>query len=306
MATKSKGLGKGLSALIPKANEKVGATDEFFKPTQTPKDEVYFQELPVGKIKAYSKQTRTKFDKDELQELADSIKINGVIQPIIVVPIELDGGICYELVAGERRLRASKLAGKTKIPAIVNTNINSNDHLVKSVIENIQRVDLNPVDEAASYKQLIEDLKVTQDQLSKKIGKSRPYIANSIRILNLPPRTLEKIEKGIISASHAKVLTGLENSKLQEEYTNKIINNSLSVRELETLVKQGKRLEGTQKKLIRKPKVNPEIEAERELIEERLNTDVKIISNKKYGHIQITFASLQDLNRIQKLITNSK
>ena len=190
-----RGLGRGLGALIPNTsnNSEVGGSIE---------SRVF--ELSIDKIEANKNQPRRTFNEESLGELADSIREFGVIQPIIVR--KLNGNEKYEIIAGERRFRASKQVGLTSIPAIINTNIDDTSSLVMAIIENIHREDLSPIEQAHSYRQLLDEFHITHEDLSKRVGKSRATITNSIRILNLPVSVQKLIDEGKVSAGHAKVL----------------------------------------------------------------------------------------------------
>ncbi len=267
-------LGRGLSALIPDADEEDGV-----------------REVELGLIKPNPYQPRTEFDDQKLEELARSIEEHGVIQPIIVR--KKDGG--YELVAGERRWRAAKKAGIRKIPAIVK-EYSDGQMLEIALLENLQREDLNPIEEATAYKQLIEDLGITQETLSKRIGKSRSVIANSIRLLNLPEEIQNLLAKGKITTGHARALLSLDNEEEQKQMAQKILERDLTVREIEKLVKKPKK----QNKLSKK--TNPLIIHLEDILKQFFGTKVKVRSGKNKGKIEIEYYSEEDLERILELV----
>lgn len=217
-----RGLGKGLGALIPTTN-----------PVQYDPDKDTISELNIHEILPNSFQPRKNFDPDKLSELAASIKEHGVIQPVIVRP-HSEG---YELVVGERRLRACKQLGLEKIPAVIRA-LSDRDMTEMALIENIQRHDLNPIEEAKAYKKLIEEFGLTQEEVAKKVGKSRPFIANYLRILHLPELIHDYLAKGVLTVGHARPLLSIENQSLQLQLVKQIIDNGLSVRETENLIKK--------------------------------------------------------------------
>lgn len=232
----ARGLGKGLDALIPNANmsAKQEKTDTFIGNESDQKEM-----MKITKIEPNRKQPRKFFNEDALQELADSIKQFGLLQPILVQ----DRKTYYEIVAGERRWRAAKLAGLKEVPVIIR-NFTEQEIVEISLIENIQREDLNPVELAIAYKELIEEYKITQDGLSEIIHKSRTQITNTIRLLSLSDQTKKYLAEGVLSQGHAKVLVGLE-PKDEETIVNTILGQKLSVRETEALVKKLKSADDT-------------------------------------------------------------
>ena len=283
-----KGLGKGLGSLIPEIEEK----EEKF-------DGEKVVELKISEVEPNKKQPRVRFDEEKLNELADSISQHGVISPIIV--IKLDNGF-YRIVAGERRWRASKIAGMKKIPAIVR-EFDDKTSTEVALIENLQRENLNPVEEARGYDELIKKFSLTQEEAAKKVGKSRPYIANSLRILNLHKKILDMLENGQLSVGHAKVLLSVEDKSKQLELAKLILENSLTVRELEKILKRAeKQDEKTQNK--EKEDLNKKLaydEFEKKL-QSALGTKVKILSGKRKGKIEIEYYSEEDLERIGKIL----
>lgn len=284
-----KGLGKGLGVLLT-------ATETVASPQNTSDDAVV--ELKIIDIEPNAEQPRKKFDDEHLAFLAESIKEHGVISPILVC--KSDNGY-YKIIAGERRWRASKLAGKKTIPAIVKDYDQMKVYEV-SLIENLQRQDLNPVEEALGYKKLIDDFDLTQDQIAKKLSKSRSSIANSLRLLSLSEEVLGLLENGSISTGHAKILAGIDNAKIQTELAKLVAENSLTVRELENLIKKS---EGKKKKP-KKEDINTMLAFEdlEKRIADIFATKVKITSSKGKGKITIDYYSNDDLERITKLLEN--
>lgn len=284
-----KGLGKGLGVLLT-------ATETVASPQNTSDDAVV--ELKIIDIEPNAEQPRKKFDDEHLAFLAESIKEHGVISPILVC--KSDNGY-YKIIAGERRWRASKLAGKKTIPAIVKDYDQMKVYEV-SLIENLQRQDLNPVEEALGYKKLIDDFDLTQDQIAKKLSKSRSSIANSLRLLSLSEEVLGLLENGSISNGHAKILAGIDNAKIQTELAKLVAENSLTVRELENLIKKS---DGKKKKP-KKEDINTMLAFEdlEKRIADIFATKVKITSSKGKGKITIDYYSNDDLERITKLLEN--
>ncbi len=280
-----KGLGKGLGSLIPEIEEKF--------------DGEKVVELKISEVEPNKKQPRVRFDEEKLNELADSISQHGVISPIIV--IKLDNGF-YRIVAGERRWRASKIAGMKKIPAIVR-EFDDKTSTEVALIENLQRENLNPVEEARGYDELIKKFSLTQEEAAKKVGKSRPYIANSLRILNLHKKILDMLENGQLSVGHAKVLLSVEDKSKQLELAKLILENSLTVRELEKILKraekQDEKPQNKEKEDLNKKLAYEEFEKK---LQSALGTKVKILSGKRKGKIEIEYYSEEDLERIGKIL----
>lgn len=241
--------------------------------------------LNISEIHPNPYQPRLQFDENKLTELAQSIKENGLIQPIIVRKSSIIG---YELLAGERRLRASQLAGLTKIPAIVK-KLTDDDLLYQSIIENLQRSDLNPVEEAQSYKRLIAE-GLTHDEIAKIMGKSRPYISNVLRLLNLSTQAKKAVEEGRISQGHARQLLSLSEEK-QVEWLQIILEKDLSVHALEKI------LAGKKKKQIKQD--NPFLREQEMILSQQLGTATKILQKKNgRGEIRIRFDNLDEFERI--------
>lgn len=262
-------------------------------------------ELPVSAIAPNAVQPREVFDEDALADLANSIKTVGVLQPVVVRPLEKatkSEAEKYELVMGERRWRASKLAGKKTIPAIVRETADE-DMRRNALLENLQRVNLNPLEEAAAYQQMIEEFGITQDVLAKKLSRSRPQISNTLRLLKLPSGVQVKVAAGVLSAGHARALLGLEEAADMEKLADRIVSEGLSVRATEEIVAVG---DGETPKAERKPRVKtaltPELMESKTRLEDALQTRVNLQLGKNKGHLTIEFADVDDLARITKQI----
>ncbi|MET3558054.1 ParB family chromosome partitioning protein [Streptococcus rupicaprae] len=249
--------------------------------------------VPIQDIQTNPYQPRQYFHQEDLQELAQSIKENGIIQPLIVRKSPILG---YELMAGERRLRASQLAGLDNVPVIIK-ELSDDDMMNQAIIENLQRKDLSPIEEARAYKRLIERGN-THEMIAQTMGKSRPYISNTIRLLQLSDKVLEALEAEKISQAHARTLLIFEDEKLQEEWLTRIIQQKLSVRQLETLTSPKKKIaKNTGKTVFIK-------EAEKKLSQD-LGTKVSISETQKgSGHLSIPFSSLEELERLIHILSD--
>jgi len=287
MAKPKRGLGKGLNALIPESYESVIKTEE--KGNRT------VNNIDINKIKPNKNQPRKYFDKEKIFNLEKSIEIHGIVQPIIVRRV--DNG--YEIVAGERRWRAAKNVGLKEIPCIVK-DLNEESLVEISLLENLQREDLNDIEEAVAYKRLLEEFNMTQERISNVVGKSRPYIANILRLLNLNSDVQKMISEGKISGGHGKALLRIENEKLQREVAEKIIKNQLTVRETEKLV--AKLIEEKKKDKAKLEKKDNNILFLEETLKEVLGTKVNIINGRKKGKIEIEYYSDEDLERIYNIL----
>ena len=284
-----KALGRGFGALLKSVEE---------VPQRNTEDNI--QHLDIKEISFNAKQPRNFIDETKLSELAQSIKIKGVIQPILVRAIE-NVSNKFELVAGERRLRASKLAGFDKVPAIVKV-IQDKEMLELALIENIQRADLNPLEESLAYKNLLEEHGYTQDDMAKRVGKSRSAIANLIRLLRLPENIQNEIASYRISVGHARSLLSLENEQDQLDLKDKIINENISVRETENLVKS---ISKKPKVVVKKDKpldFSEQMKLNQNRLAEHFSTKIDIKGTGKKGKIEINFNSIDDFNRIFSLI----
>jgi len=315
MAEKKKGgLGRGIGALIPTSDvPSERPVDVFFpaggSPGTAPVAQITdlvdvpgarFGHLDVMAIVPNAKQPRSVFEPEAFAELVHSIRELGVLQPIVVRPFGQENGKpTYELIMGERRLRASKEAGLTKIPAVIRETADEN-MLRDALLENLHRSDLNPLEEASAYQQLLEDFGITQDELAKKIGRSRPAITNAIRLLNLPASVQRRVAAGVLTAGHARAILGAADESRMEYFANRVVNEGLSVRSLEEAV-------ALDKPQTKKAKITPGGRQEmlKEMAEkfaDQLDTSVKIALGSKKGQITIDFATFADLNRILDLL----
>ncbi len=286
---KRRALGRGLEELF--YNEPI-AFDKMEEKilTETPKEEI--TNVKISELRSNPYQPRQVFNEEALQELADSIKQHGVFQPIIIKK-SIKG---YEIIAGERRVKASAMAGLEEIPAIIR-DFTDEEMMEIALLENLQRENLNPIEESRAYKKLIEALNITQEELAKKLGKSRSYITNMIGLQNLPQPIQGLISENKISMGHARVLSKLENENQQQELVEKIINDGMSVRELENLTKSTEKFERTHKIKKHTQETNEYQYLEDELCD-KLGTRVKIKSNK----IEISFVNGNDLNRLLEIM----
>ena len=293
MSTRKGGLGRGLDALIPTS---VMPTEI---KTQSGVLTANRDEIDVNNISANPKQPRTVFDEDQLTELALSIKEVGLLQPPVVRSI---GNGKYQLIMGERRFRAAKLAGLKSIPVIIRQT--SDDQLLReALIENIHRSQLNPLEEGAAYQQLLNDFSYTHDELAAKLSKSRPAITNTMRLLNLPPSVQRKVAAGVISAGHARALLSLTDEKEIENLANRIVAEGLTVRAVEEIVATGgAKVKGGS---VRRGKIlAPKLKEISEQLSDHLDTRVNVELGKQKGKIVIEFATIEDLERISKVITD--
>ena len=274
----NKGLGKGLGALLGDFSEE-------------PLEQSAYRELPIYKVEPNPEQPRREFDEEELQALADSIAVHGVIQPLTVR--ELPSGY-YQIIAGERRWRAARMAELTDVPAVV---IEADDRKVMelALIENLQRQDLNPVEEALGYRTLMEDYGLTQEDTAKRVGKSRPAVANALRLLNLTDKVLEMLRAGTITAGHARAILSLKSEKLQEQAAQKIAALGLSVRQAELLCKNMSKEPAP----VKEPTlaVNYVAECEKSL-SKHLGRGVKIVNGKRKGRFELEFYGQEDLQTL--------
>ena len=281
--TKQRGLGKGLGALLGEAA------------LQTAEPPSGAQLLPLQKVEPNPLQPRKNFDPDELQALADSIAMHGVIQPLTVR--QLPSGF-YQIIAGERRWRAARMAGLSEIPVVV---IEADDKkaMELALIENLQRADLNPIEEAQGYQQLMTDYGMTQELAAERVGKSRPAVANALRLLSLCPAVLELVEQGRLSAGHARALLAIKSAPEQYAVAMKVINLQLSVRQTENMCKN----------ITRKPKqeqpkpiaVDYIAECEKTL-SKRLSRGVRIVNGKRKGRVELEYYGEEDLQQLYELL----
>jgi ParB family chromosome partitioning protein len=293
MSTRKGGLGRGLDALIPQS----------VIPTEIKTSSGVItanrDEIELSNISANPKQPRTNFDEDQLTELALSIKEVGLLQPPVVRSL---GNGKYQLIMGERRFRAAKLAGLKTIPVIIRQT--SDDQLLReAIVENIHRSQLNPLEEAAAYQQLLNDFNYTHDELAVKLSKSRPVITNTMRLLNLPVSVQRRVAAAVISAGHARALLSLTDEKEIENLANRIVSEGLTVRAVEEIVASG----GAKVKAgsVRSGKIlAPKLKQISDDLADHLDTRVSVELGKKKGKIIIEFATIEDLERISKVIKN--
>ena len=287
METKKRALGRGLEQLFNSENLDYNSFEKQIYETVN-NDEII--ELNLDEIRPNPYQPRKIFKEDSLKELAESIKINGVFQPIIVKK-SIKG---YDLVAGERRFRASKLAGKQTIPAIIR-DFSENQMIEIALLENLQRENLNVIEEALAYKSMIEKLNLTQEELSQKVSKSRSHITNILGLLRLPSEIQKMLINNELTMGHARVLSKLENEEKMLEYAKMIVENKLPVRETEEIT-----IEKKKKNKIKKPvkEINKDYKYVEDLLREKLDTKVKVKEKK----IEINFTNVADLNRILEIL----
>ncbi|MFH1782019.1 MAG: ParB/RepB/Spo0J family partition protein [Candidatus Omnitrophota bacterium] len=283
-------LGRGLGALIP---------DKASQSQSKILDSSIIQgiaNIPIDKINANKYQPREGFDKQSLEDLAASIREKGVIQPVLVRA----KGSEYELIAGERRYRAAKSLNLTHIPAIIK-DVSDLDSFELAIIENVQRENLNPIDQAKAYKRLIDEFNLTQEKIADTIGKDRATVANIVRLLKLPQKIQENVSRGTISMGHAKAILGLQDPQEQMRLFTKLVKNDLSVRDTE---RYAKNISTGQKKTIKEK--DPNLTSLEEELRNALGTKVKIIRSKKGGKIEIEFYSDNDLEKIITLLKSNR
>jgi ParB family transcriptional regulator, chromosome partitioning protein len=332
MNDRRRGLGRGLGSLIPTAPEGAApaaapagtATVTTVPPRRLPLGEVYrpeaeefhveqppapqepklvagayFAELPLSSIVPNPRQPRDTFDEEELQELGTSIKEVGLLQPIVV---RKTGEDSYELIMGERRFRASKAIGLTEIPAIVRQTEDER-MLLDALLENLQRVQLNPLEEAAAFDQLLKDFECTHEELGARVGRSRSYITNALRLMKMSPGVQLKIAAGTVSAGHAKALAGIEDFAVQEQLAQRIVGELLSVRAVEEIVQMH---DPAKSKKPRKPRpgsrISPALTDLADRLADRFETRVSVNVGGGRGKVVVEFGSLEDLDRILELM----
>jgi len=254
----------------------------------------YFAELPVADIRANPRQPRQVFDEDALAELVHSIHEVGLLQPVVVRPAADDQ---YELVMGERRWRAAQQAGLVTIPAIVRET-GDDDLLRDALLENLHRAELNPLEEAAAYQQLLDDFGCTHDELASRIGRSRPQISNTLRLLKLTPAVQRRVAAGVLSAGHARALLGVDDADAQDRLAGRVVAEGISVRGLEEMVAVGDVGSDRQVSTRRSRPTSPGLEDLAAHLGDRLETRVKVELGRRKGRITVEFASLPDLERI--------
>ena len=289
MAAKPRGLGKGLNAIVGAdiVNEVI--------------DRPRAIEAPVDRLSPNPFQPRRSFTQESLEELAESIRRHGVLQPVVVRP----SGDGYQLIAGERRWRAAQIAGLRRIPAVVR-ELDDTEMVQVALIENLQREDLNPIEEASAYRRLMDEFSMTQEQLSSTIGRSRPAIANAVRLLNLPTEIQRAVEERKLSEGHARCLLAISDQEDQLKVAAQIIANGLNVRQAEELVRGTTR--DVSRETIRKRTSEDDPDAVRltQRLGERLGTRVKLSGSVRKGKLEIEYYSTEDLDRILEIILGSE
>ncbi len=290
---KRQALGRGLEALLPGSIAEVLSGEEILK-------------IPINDVHPNPEQPRKTFDEDSLKSLASSIKEQGVLQPILVHKTESG----FELVAGERRLRAAKIAGLSRIPALVLTEADPAILLFFSLVENLQREDLNPIEEGEAYRHLIDSFGLKQEEIAKRVGKSRPAVANALRLLTLPEPVKKLVQSGELSAGHARAILAVEDNDRMVRLARLAVRRGLSVERLEILARQDKPSPRHRKTRVKKRglpsakrRLPPEISALQDALTDYLGTNVSIKMSDKGGSITIEFYSDDDLKRITELLS---
>ena len=299
--TERRGLGRGLGELFQRTEPQpiAASADGDPAPPLVPVPEgSYFTELPLETISPNPRQPRTVFDEDAMRELVESIREVGMLQPIVVRPL---GGAKFELVMGERRWRAAQQAGVDTIPAIVRETAD-HDLLRDALLENLHRAQLNPLEEAAAYQQMLEDFGCTQEELASRIKRSRPQISNTIRLLRLPPTVQRRIAAGVISAGHAKALLAIDDPAGQERIAQRVVAEGLSVRAVEELVTLGDHGERARRQRHHPKIVAPKAKDLADRLSDHFETRVKVELGRTKGKIIIEFATVDDLERIVALM----
>ncbi len=290
-----RGLGRGLESLIPTAVKQ-----------QSPNGAAGLQTVPIRHIRANPDQPRQRFNEEAMRELADSIASQGLIQPLVVTPVDAasaQNGEKFEIIAGERRWRAAQLAGLDSVPIVIKT-VTHKEKLQLALIENLQREDLNPIEEANAFKKLMEEFELTQEALAKVMSKSRVVIANTLRLLNLPQHIQNAVADGEISAGHARSIASITDEEKQKEVAGKVLNEGLTVRDVEKIVADWKGLIADGK-IPREERKDPEIRSLEETLQQILGTkvDIKAAGQGKSikGHVKISFYSLEDFERLVEI-----
>lgn len=302
VATKRGGLGRGIGSLIPTQSSDTGsAVDVFFGNESSGLEAVpgiSLRQIPVTDIVPNTRQPRQEFQKQELDELTHSIREFGVLQPIVVRP-RLGVSVAdvpYELIMGERRLRAATAAGLSVIPAVVRET--SDEAMLRdALLENLHRADLNPLEEASAYQQLLEDFGTTQQELADRLGRSRPQVTNTLRLLNLTPAVQVHVASGVLSAGHARALLAVSEPAAQEKLATEAIAQSLTVRQVEERAGSSK-APASSKRTSRPGSRATQLDELADTIGDQLNTRVKISLARTKGQLTIEFATIADLNRI--------
>ena len=310
MAQQKRGLGKGLGALIPtgpvpggpgpsasmpgRGDVPVGAATGHPGPQAGVIDGAYFREVPIGAVTPNPRQPRRVFDEEALDELVDSIREVGLLQPVVVREAEPGR---YELIMGERRWRASQRAGLTEIPAIVRATADD-DLLRDALMENLHREQLNPLEEAAAYQQLLDDFGATHEELARKVGRSRPHISNTLRLLNLSGPVQRRVAAGVLSAGHARALLALDDADAQDYLAHRIVAEGLSVRAVEEIVTMGDVQPAKTRRPVTRQPAAPALDRLADRLSDAFDTRVKVELGRRKGKIVVEFGSIEDLERI--------
>ena len=298
MAQPRRALGKGIGALIPSANRLTGSTPVPPTPAGPALESEVVQRLSLKSIDRNPRQPRTEFHEEDLSQLAESIRESGGLQPILVRPA---GGGRFELIAGERRLRASERAGLTDIPALIKP-MGDDESLLVAIVENVQRADLNPIEEGEGYRLLQEEFGRTQDEVARRVGKSRPAIANALRILQLPDSIRAEIRAGRLSAGHARALLAIEDPDERAAVARAVLEDGLSVREAE---QEARKRKPSSSRPSRAPARDPDVAAMEADLSRSLGTKVSIVTSPKgdgRGRVEIGFFSDDDLARLIRIL----
>ena len=311
-----RGLGRGLGSLIPTSptqpsvsqqpsgttpgNGTASSSEGAQQPGSNPSTVgAYFAELPISQVRPNARQPRQVFEEESLTELVHSIQEVGLLQPVVV---RRDGIDSYELIMGERRWRASQAAGRDTIPAIVRET-DDNDMLRDALLENLHRSQLNPLEEAAAYGQLLEDFGCTHDELAQRIGRSRPQISNTLRLLKLSPAVQRRVAAGVLSAGHARALLSIDDAAQQDRLAARVTAEGISVRGLEEIVAVGPGEGGdAPARVLRRKPVAPGLADLADRLSDRFETRVRVDLGKTKGRITVEFASLDDLRRITEIM----
>ena len=310
-----RGLGRGLGSLIPTAPPETDGAAQYSVSTESsaPVDGssepaassaptgtvagAYFAELPIGQVRPNARQPRQVFEEEALAELVHSITEVGLLQPVVVRRTGVDE---YELIMGERRWRASQAAGQDTIPAIVRQT-DDNDMLRDALLENLHRSNLNPLEEAAAYSQLLEDFSCTHEELASRIGRSRPQISNTLRLLRLSPAVQRRVAAGVLSAGHARSLLAVTDPELQDRLAQRVVAEGISVRGLEEIVAVGEQA-GSGQRVVRRRPTAPGLAELADRLSDRFETRVKVDLGQRKGKITVEFGSLDDLRRIVEMM----
>jgi ParB family chromosome partitioning protein len=298
MSTQRRGLGRGLGSLIPSAPPRSDG-QHADSATRTKRTEIgaYFADVPVTAISPNPRQPRGAFDEEAMAELVHSIREVGLLQPIVVRPVDDDR---FELIMGERRWRAAQFAGLDTIPAIVRET--ADDAMLRdALLENLHRAQLNPLEEAGAYQQMLDDFGCTHDELAQRIGRSRPQISNTLRLLRLTPAVQRRVAAGVLSAGHARALVTVEDATRQDDLAGRVVAEGISVRALEEMLAVGDGSSPERAPKRRAP-VAPGLNDIAERLTDRFETRCRVELGRSKGKITVEFASLDDLQRILQLM----